>query len=317
MSDLPVTLTDVRAAAQRIKGAIVRTPLLRCEALDEATGAQVFVKAECLQRGGAFKFRGAMNTLSLMSEDERARGVIAYSSGNHAIAVASAARLFGTSAVIVMPADAPRAKFAATQAQGAEIVFYDRTMESREAIGEALAAHRGLALVRPFDDARVIAGQGTIGLEICEEIYPDIILVPASGGGLAAGVAIAAPNARVYPIEPAGHDDIARSLASGKIETNAPGVRSICDALMSPSPSALTFAIGAQRWAGAGVVADDAVLRAMTFAFAHLKIVLEPGGAIALAAALTGAVDINGARVAVIASGGNVDAAMFTRAIAH
>jgi threonine dehydratase len=316
MSELPVTLGDIRAAAARIKGAAVRTPLLRSDALDAATGARVFVKAECLQRGGAFKFRGAMNAIASMSEAERARGVLAYSSGNHAIAVSTVCRLFGAPAVIVMPADVPRAKLDVVRAQGAEIVLYDRVHESRESIGAKLSHARGLHLVAPFNDARVIAGQGTVGLEIGEEIAPDIVLVPASGGGLAAGVAVALPGARVYLVEPEGHDDAARSLASGRIETNAPGVRSICDALMSPAPGEITFAIGRELWAGAAAVADAATLRAMRFAFERLKLVLEPGGAIALAAALEGAIDLKGANVAVVASGGNVDAEMFARALA-
>jgi threonine dehydratase len=315
MSTLPVTIEDIRAAAVRIKGHAVRTPLLRCEALDAATGARVFVKAECLQRGGAFKFRGAMNAIASMSAAERASGILAYSSGNHAIAVATVSRLFGVPAVIVMPSDAPRAKLDEVRAQGGEVVLYDRVRDSRESIGAKLSAERGLHLVPPFNDVRVIAGQGTAGLEIGEEIAPDIVLTPASGGGLAAGTALSLPNARVYPVEPEGHDDVARSLESGRVEMNAPGMRSICDALMSPAPGDITFAIGRERWAGALAMPDATTLRAMRFAFERLKLVVEPGGAIALAAALEGAVDLKGATVAIIASGGNVDAEMFARAL--
>ena len=310
------TLDDIKAAAKRIEGVAARTPLLRNDALDQATGARVFVKAECLQRFGAFKIRGAANAIAALAPDVRARGVIAFSSGNHAIAVAAAARLFATSALIVMPADAPRVKLDAARAQGAEIIAYDRQRENREAIGADLAAERGLSLIRPFDDANVIAGQGTMGLEIGAEIEPDIALVPASGGGLASGIAIALPGTAVFAVEPRGHDDIARSLAAGAIEANAPGIRSICDALLVERMGEITFAVARARFAGAVSVSDEAVKRAMGFAFAHLKIVLEPSGAIALAACLEGVVELKGKTVVIVASGGNVDAAAFAAVIA-
>jgi threonine dehydratase len=295
--------------------------LLRSDALDTATGAKVVVKAECLQRFGAFKARGAFNRIASFSDEERRRGVLAYSSGNHAQAVAGAAGVFGIPAVIVMPSDAPKVKAENTHALGGEIVFYDRVEEDREAIGVALAEKRGLALVKPFDDPYVIAGQGTAGLEIFEDGGPvDVALAPGSGGGLVSGVALAltarCPDVRVYAVEPVGHDDIVRSLKSHAREVNAPGIRSICDALLTDRMGALPFAIAQQKLAGAVAVSDEAVRDAMRFAFRELRVVLEPGGAIALAAALTGAVDLKGARVAIVASGGNVDPAMYAEIVA-
>jgi len=309
------TIDEVRAAAERIKGIAVRTPLLRNDALDEATGAKVWVKAECLQRGGAFKMRGAANAIAALAPEVRKRGVIAFSSGNHAIAVSTAAKLFGVRAVIVMPADAPKIKLDTTRANGAEIVTYDRVRESREAIGARLSEERGLSLIKPFDNAYVIAGQGTAGLEIGEEIDPDIAIVPASGGGLCSGLSLALPNARIVACEPEGHDDIARSLASGKRERNAPGIRSICDGLLSEEMGDITYEIAKKRWERVAVMKDDAVRRAMKFAFQRLKIVLEPSGAIALAAALEGGLDLKGKLVAIVASGGNVDVETFTKAL--
>jgi threonine dehydratase len=310
------TIDDIRAAAKRIKGIAVRTPLLRNDALDEVTGAKVWVKAECLQRGGAFKMRGATNAIAALAPEVRKNGVIAFSSGNHAIAVSTAAKLFGVSAVIVMPADAPKIKLETTRANGAEVVTYDRVRESREQIGAALSRDRGLSLIKPFDDANVIAGQGTVGLEIGEEISPDIVFVPASGAGLTSGVAIALPDARIIACEPEGHDDIARSLASGKRERNAPGIRSICDGLMSEEMGDITYAVARQRFERAIVMSDEATLRATKFAFQRLKIVLEPSGAISLAAALEGGLDLKGKTVAIVASGGNVDAETFAKALA-
>lgn len=313
------SFADVEIAADRLKGVARRTPLLHSEALDEALGATVLVKAECLQRYGAFKFRGAYNRLAVMSAAERAQGVIAFSSGNHAAGVAGAAKLLGVSAVIVMPADAPGVKLAQTRALGAEIVLYDRVRESREAIGARLAQERGLTLVRPFDDPYVIAGQGTCGLEIAEDVAPDIVIAPASGGGLVTGVALAVharhPHTQVFAAEPEGHDDLARSLQSGRIESNAPGIRSICDALLVERMGEIPFALARTHLAGAAAASDDDVRAAMRLAFQHLKIVLEPGGAAALAAALAGRVDIKGRTVVLIASGGNVDAEVFAAAL--
>lgn len=309
------TLNDIRAAAERIKGITVRTPLLRNDVLDEVTGAQVWVKAENLQRGGAFKMRGATNAIAALDPEVRKRGVIAFSSGNHAIAVSTAARLFGVSATIVMPADAPKIKLETTRANGAEVVTYDRVRESREEIGARLSGERGLSLIKPFDDPNVIAGQGTAGLEISEEINPDIAIVPASGGGLCSGVAIALPNARIVAVEPAEHNDIVRSLASGKRERNAPGIRSICDGLLTEEMGDITYEIATQRFERAIAMSDDAVRRAMKFAFQRLKLVLEPSGAIGIAAALEGGLDLKGKTVAIVASGGNVDIETFESAL--
>jgi threonine dehydratase len=315
MMQLP-TIDDIKAAAERIKGIAVRTPLVRNDVLDAQTGARVFVKAECLQRGGAFKMRGATNAIAALAPEVRARGVIAFSSGNHAIAVSTAARIFGISATIVMPSDAPRIKIETTRANGSEVVLYDRMRESREEIGAHLAREKGGALIKPFDDPMVIAGQGTTGLEIGAEISPDVVFVPASGGGLAAGVALALPNARIVAVEPEGHDDIARTLASGAIQRNDPGIRSICEGLLTEQMGELPFAIAKTRFERAVAISDDAARRAMKFAYRHLKLVLEPSGAAPLAALLESGIDVRGQTVAVIASGGNVDAETFTRAIA-
>jgi threonine dehydratase len=315
-----VMIEDIEAAAKRIAPAIVRTPLLHSDALDEAAGARVFVKAECLQRFGAFKMRGAYNCIAAFAPDVRARGVIAFSSGNHGIAVTGAARDFGVPATIVMPADAPLIKCDTIRALGGEIVFYDRLAEDREAIGASLARERGSALVKPFDDEFVIAGQGTIGLEIAQDVSADVVLTPASGGGLASGIAIAlagvSPKTRVYAVEPSGHDDIARSLASGATEHNAPGVRSICDALLVERPGDITLPLLRANIAGALAIEDEEALAAMAFAFRHLKIVLEPSGAAALAALLSGKLDVKGGTAVVIASGGNVDPGVFARVLA-
>ncbi|MET0183039.1 MAG: threonine/serine dehydratase [Caulobacterales bacterium] len=309
------TRDDVLAAATRIADIVTRTPLLRSDALDEATGARVWVKAENLQGGGAFKLRGAMSKISALTADDRKNGVLAFSSGNHAIAVAMVAKYFGIPAVIAMPGDAPLAKANKVRALGAEIIAYDRVRDDRDAIFTQLARDRALPLVKPFDDPLVMAGQGTIGLEIAAEIVPDIVLAGASGGGLAGGIAIALPDARVFAVEPEGHDDLARSLAKGEIVANAPGVRSICDALMADKPSTLTFAVAQRHLAGAITASDETAKRAMRFAFQELKLVLEPSGALALGALLDGAVDARRKTVVVVASGGNVDAAQFARII--
>jgi threonine dehydratase len=310
------TIEDVKAAAKRIDGIAVRTPLLRNDALDAALGAKAWVKAENLQRGGAFKMRGATNAIAALAPDVRQRGVIAFSSGNHAIAVSAAAKLFGIKATIVMPSDAPKIKLATTRGNGATVVTYDRVNESREEIGAKISADTGASLIKPFDDPFVIAGQGTLGLEIAEEISPDVVVVQGSGGGLSTGVALALPRADVYVVEPDGHDDIARTLATGSIQRNPPGIRSICDGLLTEQMGEITFAIARERFAGAVAVSDDQVRRAMKFAFRHLKLVLEPSGAAALAAALEGKVDLKGKTVAIIASGGNVDAETFATALA-
>jgi threonine dehydratase len=314
----------IEAAALRLKGHARRTPLLSSPFLDEIAGRRLFVKAECLQHTGSFKFRGGWSAVSALDPDTRARGVIAFSSGNHAQGVAYAARLHGTTAVIVMPKDAPKLKIDNTRALGAEVVLYDRVAEDREAIGAQLSAARGLTLIKPYDDPQVIAGQGTAGLEIAEQaaeqgVTTADVLVCCGGGGLTSGVALAlearAPGLRVRPAEPEGFDDFARSLASGQPETNARGAGSICDAIVTPTPGKLTFPI-VQRLGGPGLaVSDDEAMRAMALAFLRLKIVLEPGGAVSLAAALFRPREISGDSVIALASGGNVDPGLFRDAL--
>ena len=325
ISQAPPTAADVAAAAERLAGVAVRTPILSSPELDRITGARVFLKAETLQRTGSFKFRGAYNRIAAIPAHKRGAGVVAYSSGNHAQGVAAAAALAGMPAVIVMPRDAPRAKRERTAGFGAEVVLYDRDREDRVAIADELAARRRAVLVPPFEDPLVIAGQGTVGQEIVEDLAavglrPDVVLVPASGGGLAAGIALAvkarAPDAELYTVEPAGFDDIARSFLSGERQTNPRTSGTICDALMVPAPGALAFAIN-QRLVGNGLTTSDAeVATAMAFAFRELKLVVEPSGAIGLAAILAGKVDIRGKVVAVVLSGGNVDADVFCRLLA-
>ncbi|MCH7930915.1 MAG: threonine/serine dehydratase [Proteobacteria bacterium] len=322
-SNLP-TFADVEDAAERLRGRAVMTPLLESPLLNERIGGRVLVKAETLQRTGSFKFRGAYNRISRLSPAERKRGVVAYSSGNHAQGVAAAARLVGAPAVIVMPADAPRIKIDGTRALGAEVVLYDRSRESREAVSERIATERGLTLVPPYDDPRIIAGQGTAGLELAAQAFAidaelDAVLSPCGGGGLIAGCALALshrfPGAAVYAVEPEGFDDTTRSLAAGERQEARPGAHSFCDALLSPTPGKLTFAINRRLLAGGLVVSDDEVARAMRVAFLHLKLVLEPGGATALAALLAGGYDGRGKTVAVVASGGNVDPQTFAAAL--
>jgi len=310
------TIEDVKAAAKRIEGIAVKTPLIRNDVLDEITGAKVWVKAENLQRGGAFKMRGATNAIAALAPGVRAKGVIAFSSGNHAIAVATASNIFGIKATIVMPADAPRIKLDTTRSLGATVVTYDRVNESREELGDRLAAEGGLSLIKPFDDPFVLAGQGTAGLEIADLISPDIVFVPASGGGLATGTALSLPKARVFAVEPEGHADILRTLETGVIQRNEPGIRSICDGLLTEQMGEIPFAIARERFERVFAVSNEAVLRAMKFAFLRLKLVLEPSGAASLAALLEGGADVRDQTVAIIASGGNVDVETFERALA-
>ncbi|MEL6888383.1 MAG: threonine/serine dehydratase, partial [Pseudomonadota bacterium] len=313
----------IRAAAQRLEGHARRTPLLSSPFLDEVAGRRVWVKPECLQRTGSFKFRGAWSALSALAPDVRARGVIAYSSGNHAQGVAHAATLHGVPSVIVMPGDAPALKIANTQALGAEVVLYDRSAESREEIGAALAAERGLTVIKPYDEPQVIAGQGTTGLEIATQaaevgVTEAQVLVCCGGGGLTAGIALAleadAPGLLVRPVEPEGFDDMARSLRSGGIERNTATSGNICDAILTPCPGDITFPI-IRRLCGAGlVVSEDEALMAVAQAFLRLKVVAEPGGAVALAAALCRQEAIEGDDVIVVISGGNVDPTIFATA---
>ena len=319
------TIDDIRAAARRLDGRAVLTPLLESPLLNARLGGRLLVKAETLQRTGSFKFRGAYNTLAQLDAAQRRGGVVAYSSGNHAQGVAAAAQLLGMPAVIIMPADAPAIKVANTRAYGAEVVLYDRYRESREEIGRRVAAERGAALVPPFDDVRVIAGQGTAGLEIAAQAKAvdarlDAVIVPCSGGGLVAGCAVAlaaeSPGTAVYAAEPAGFDDMRRSLAMGERVANEPGGRSICDALLVSMPGEVTFPINRRLLAGGVAISDEEVLDAMATAFTDLKLVVEPGGAAALAAVLSGKLAVKGRTLAVIASGGNVDPAIFARALA-
>jgi threonine dehydratase len=313
-----IGVDDVEDAARVIAPAAVRTPMLENAALNDRAGRRVLLKFEGAQHTGSFKFRGAYNRLARLDAEQRAAGVVAWSSGNHAQGVAAAARMLGVPATIVMPSDAPAIKLSNTRALGAEVVPYDRHRESREAIATALAAQRGATLVPSFDDPFIIAGQGTAGLEILEqaaEAGADVgqILVCCGGGGLSAGIATAvsarSPGTVVYTVEPAGFDDTARSLESGVREAVAPDARSICDALLSPGPGTLTFPILRALAAGGLVVTDDQVRDAMRFAFATLKLVVEPGGAVALAAVLAGLAPPCAGATVVVLSGSNVDPA--------
>ena len=315
----------IRAAATRLEGRARRTPLLSSPFLDEIAGRRVWVKAECLQHTGSFKFRGGWSAVSALDPDTRAKGVIAFSSGNHAQGVAYAAKLHGVPSVIIMPSDAPRLKIANTRALGAEVVLYDRMTEDRDDIGARLSTERELTLIKPFDDQQVIAGQGTTGLEIAQQaaevgVTKADVIVCCGGGGLTSGIALAleaeAPGLRVRPAEPEGFDDTARSLAAGDILRNDSMGGSICDAIVTPQPGYFTFPI-LQRLCGPGlVVTDHEALQAMAHAFNRLKLVAEPGGAVALAAALFRRDDIAGDDVIVTISGGNVDTEIFIRALA-
>lgn len=316
----------IEAAEARLAGVARQTPLLNSPDLDEIAGRRVYVKAECLQHTGSFKFRGGYSAVSALDAKTRGRGVIAYSSGNHAQGVAMAAKMLGAPATIVMPNDAPALKVANTRALGAEVVLYDRPGgESREDVGERIQEERNLTLIRPFDEPLVIAGQGTAGLEIAAQaaeagVESADVLICCGGGGLTSGISLAlearAPGLRPRPVEPEGFDDVRRSLQSGGIEQNNQISGSICDAIISRSPGNITFPI-MHRLCGPGlVVSDEDALRAMALAFLRLKIVLEPGGAVSLASALFYPEDSDGDAIIVVASGGNVDPAMFQRALA-
>ena len=323
MNTLP-TFADVQAAARRLDGVTLRTPLLENARVNTKLGGRLFIKAECLQRTGSFKLRGAYNFLASMTEADRKKGVVGWSSGNHAQGLAEAARLLGVKATIVMPADAPALKVANTRASGAEIVLYDRVKDSREEIGMGIAARTGATVVPPYDHAWILTGQGTAGLEIVEQakaagVTLDAVAAPCSGGGLSTGIALAvkglSPTTSVHAGEPAGFDDLARSLVAGTKQTNAKLSGSICDALLAPTPGDVTFALAKQVLGPGVVVTDDEVLYAMETAFREFKLVVEPGGAVALAAALTGRLPVKGRAVAVICSGGNVDHETFIRAL--
>ena len=319
MQELPI-FSDIALAAKRIKGEAIVTPLLENAKLNALAGGRVFIKAECLQRTGSFKFRGAWNCISKLDPAANTGGVVAYSSGNHAQGVAAAAQLRGVPALIVMPEDTPEIKKANTKAYGAEVVTYDRATESREEIASQYTAKRGAVLVPPFEHPDIIAGQGTCGLEIINELQVrgialDDMLVNCSGGGLTAGVALAfsekSPKTKVHSVEPEGFDDYARSLRSGVREKNVSAAGSICDALLTSQPGEMTFAMNKERLAEGYAVSEAEVRRAVRFAFETLKLVVEPGGAVGLAAVLSGKINAHGKNIAVILSGGNVDAKLF------
>ena len=327
MNDLSRSIpdfADVAAAAARIKGVAIETPLIESPPLNERLQTRVFLKLELLQRTGSFKFRGAYNRLVQLTPAERTRGVVAFSSGNHAQGVAAAARLLGMPATIVMPSDAPRIKLENTRALGAEVVLFDRKRDKREEIAARLASEKGAVVVPAFDDPHVVAGQGTTGLEIARQaravgVSLDAVLVPCSGGGLSSGIALAlsheSPGTRVYAIEPEGFDGARLSLERGERSAAAAEGTSIADSLMAPSPGAIPFAIFKATRAGAVAVSDAALVEAVGYAVRQLKLVVEPGGAAGLAAALSGAFDTKGRTIAIVLSGGNIDPEMLTRCL--
>ena len=310
------TLVDIERAAQRLEGVSVMTPLLRSHELDQIAGGKVLVKPECLQVTGSFKIRGAYNFLSRLTPEERRRGVVAWSSGNHAQGVAAAGAMLGVPAAIVMPEDAPRSKLDNTRRLGGEVITYDRYTGDREAIARGIAAERDAVVVPSYDHEDIIAGQGTVGLEIAGQavemgLPPDQVLVCCGGGGLIAGSAVALvarlPDVTVHSVEPDDFDDTARSLAAGERVAISGHPRSICDALLAPTPGEMTFGINRQLLGHGLTVSDAEVCDAMRFAFRYLKMVLEPGGAVALAAVLAGKIDTSGKTTAVVLTGGNVD----------
>jgi threonine dehydratase len=323
--DLAVTLADIEAAAGRLKGHAVETPLIESAALNERVGLRVLIKPETLQRVGAFKFRGAYNRLVQLTPEERAKGVVAFSSGNHAQGVALAAKLLGIPALIVMPSDAPKVKAQATRGYGAEIRFYDRLTESREKIAAAIAAERGSIVVPAFDDPHIIAGQGTVGLELVRQaealgVTLGVVVAPCSGGGLLSGVATAvkalSPATAIVGVEPEGYDDTLKSLQAGERRPMTPTKRTLCDALETPCPGELTFPILQRTVADVAVVSDAEVAEAMRYAFSVLKLVVEPGGSAGLAALLAGKVKTFGATtLGLVLSGGNVDPDQFARVL--
>jgi threonine dehydratase len=316
-----ITVGDIEAAARRLAGIAIETPLLQSSQLDEMTGGTVLLKPECLQRVGSFKIRGAYNLLSQLSPEQARRGVVAWSSGNHAQGVAAAGAMLGIDTTIVMPEDAPVAKLENTRRLGGEVITYDRYSGDREAIAREIAAERGSELVPSYDHADIIAGQGTVGLEIAEQSVAlgmpvEQVLIPCGGGGLSSGSAVALkarlPDVAVFTVEPENYDDTAQSLQSGRRVSVSTTQRSVCDALLVASPGELTFDI-MREYVDAGlVVSDEEVRSAMRFAFRDLKLVIEPGGAAALAAVLAGKIDLEGKTTAVVLSGGNVDVELFS-----
>ena len=319
-----LTRDAIDDAAKQIEAFAIRTPLLESPTLNDVVQGRILIKAEMLQRTGSFKFRGAYNRISRIPAEERERGVVAFSSGNHAQAVAAAAKLCGLTAQIVMPAAAPDIKVDRTRAFGGEVTLFEGDRMEMEAFARNLARERNAILVPPFDDFRIMAGQGTVGAEVAVQcatldVIPDAVLVPCSGGGLVVGIATALshdlPSTAVYAVEPQGFDDTRRSLLAGERLCNEPGATSICDALLVPQPGELTFEINRRLLKGAFAIADDEAERAMAALFSHLRLVAEPGGAIALAACTSGAFNCSGRTVVVVASGGNVDPARFANAI--
>jgi threonine dehydratase len=318
-SAFAASFADVRAAAERLRGVAHRTPVITSRTLDERTGARAYLKAENLQRIGAFKFRGAYNKIAQLSPEQRRAGVVAFSSGNHAQGVALAAQLLGVPATIVMPSDAPAAKLAATRGYGADVVTYDRERMNRAELAASIAAERGATLVPPYDDPAIIAGQGTVALELIEDAGPlDVLLVPLGGGGLLAGCSLAAsalsPGVKIYGVEPEAGDDWVRSWREDRI-VSIPVPKTIADGQQTQAPGDLTWPIGRALAAGVVTVTDDELRTAMRFAFERLKLVVEPSGACGLAALLFGKVDVRGARVGIAISGGNVDPATFAACI--
>ena len=316
---LAVSFADVQAAAERLRGVTHRTPVVTSATLDGRTGARVFLKAENLQRAGAFKLRGAYNTIAQLTPEQQRAGVVAFSSGNHAQGVALASKLLGVPATILMPSDAPAAKLAATRGYGAEIVTYDRERMNRAELAAALTAERGATLVPPYDHPAIIAGQGTVALELIEDAGTlDVLLVPLGGGGLLAGCTLAAtalsPGVRIYGVEPEAGDDWVRSWRAGRI-VSIPVPKTIADGQQTQAPGELTWPIVRSGAAGVVTVSDDEIRAAMRFAFERLKLVVEPSGATALAALLSTKVEAHGARVGIVISGGNVDPATFAACI--
>jgi threonine dehydratase len=320
-----IAYADIEAARQRILGHAVLTPLLTSPDLDARTGGRIFVKAEPLQRTGSFKFRGAYNRMSQLTAEERKRGVVAYSSGNHAQGVAYAAQGFGVKATIIMPKDSPELKIGNTRGYGADVILYDRYGEDREAIGARISSESGAILVPPYDDPHIMAGQGTIGIEMVEQLQElglslDVVLCCCGGGGLMAGLSTAvshlSPKTAIYAVEPEHFDDTRRSLAAGTQVRNAPGHSSICDAIVTPTPGNLTFPINRAKLAGGFAVSDAEAAEAVAYAAKVLKITAEPGGAVALAAALSGKVDLAGKTAVVVVSGGNIDPSLHAAIVA-
>lgn len=321
-----ISMDDIRSAAEQIKGAAVRTPLLEHPALNDAIGGRVFIKPENLQRIGAFKFRGAYNRLSRLTDAEKARGVVAFSSGNHAQGVAKAAEMLGIKATIVMPEDAPKLKLANTRSYGAEVVLYDRYNEDREEVAKRVVGDSGATVVPPYNDPYIMAGQGTVGLEIAEDLKnlgltPDQTLVNCGGGGLASGTFLALhdafPNMTGYAVEPEEFDDVTRSLKSGVIEKVDFGARSVCDALLTPSAGDLTFPILKDIGIQGVTVSDEEAMAAVRFAAISLKLVAEPGGAAALAALLAGKVEVEGKVTVIVLSGGNIEPEMLASCVGN